>query len=443
MGSARKSRASDGDLLPRPGRRSGQPALPRAQAGSQRVQRAELRFPRHRESGGQFTTFGDLERLDVLAAVNWLRRRTPLNPPAFSAWARAPGPRRCSAAAADPGPRRPGHQRRGRLQPLWRFVGNNTNAMQGTCGAGLGFLAVRMALPLAGWQLGATWPRFAPMRRPSRSGPGRCWRSPAPGTRRGRFRAEPKGVRPRPAAEVGGLAFSANWSGKSKTIQPAGGSRRRAGRSDFLRSSQNHSLTVHIARILQRFWGDSRFTSGPNFPSSRGRALISKKILFLRLELGWRTRRIPLLPDPDLTVVRSAASSGSPECRAFLGIGTRAVAPRRIHYPYQGESACFQAQTSNTVCAPTTEALEDRQRHERRRQYIAWISGCDPGDTERAESAGSGGTVNLAAGSYNISSQLTIPSGVTLQGNGKATLNWTGAAWGTCSIPPGTASAPR
>jgi regulation of enolase protein 1 (concanavalin A-like superfamily) len=96
----------------------------------------------------------------------------------------------------------------------------------------------------------------------------------------------------------------------------------------------------------------------------------------------------------------------------------------------------FESKTSNTVNVPTLEALEPRQ-------LMSAVINISPGYQDATSaiqnalnSAGGGGTVNLAPGSYNISSQVTIPSGVKLEGGGKATLNWSSGSMGNMLYSP-------
>jgi hypothetical protein len=78
------------------------------------------------------------------------------------------------------------------------------------------------------------------------------------------------------------------------------------------------------------------------------------------------------------------------------------------------------------VDRPESESLESRF-------LLSAVISVSPGYQDATQmvqnalnNAGAGGIVNLAPGSYNISTQLTVPSGVTLEGAGKATLDWTG-----------------
>jgi regulation of enolase protein 1 (concanavalin A-like superfamily) len=95
-----------------------------------------------------------------------------------------------------------------------------------------------------------------------------------------------------------------------------------------------------------------------------------------------------------------------------------------------------QTQTSNTALAPTLEALEPRQLMSAVINISAGYQDATSAIQNALNSAGGGGTVNLAPGSYNVSSQLTIPSGVKLEGGGKATLNWTSGSMGNLLYSP-------
>jgi fermentation-respiration switch protein FrsA (DUF1100 family) len=116
------------------------------------------------QSGGQFTAFGALERLDVLAAVRWLRLNHPEQAMRIFGLGESTGAAALLSAAADPGA---DGQAIGAVA-VYNPYGDLSHTIQTQCtmraGAGLGMLAARVALPIAGWQLGAGLAGFSPMR---------------------------------------------------------------------------------------------------------------------------------------------------------------------------------------------------------------------------------------------------------------------------------------
>jgi fermentation-respiration switch protein FrsA (DUF1100 family) len=115
-------------------------------------------------SGGQFTTFGDLERLDVLAAVRWLRLNHPEQAVRIFGLGESTGAAALLSAAADPGPDGQAISAVAAYNPF----GDLATIIQTQCtlraGAALGTLAARVVLPMAGWQLGTNLAGFSPMR---------------------------------------------------------------------------------------------------------------------------------------------------------------------------------------------------------------------------------------------------------------------------------------
>ncbi|HEX4124833.1 MAG TPA: alpha/beta fold hydrolase [Tepidisphaeraceae bacterium] len=116
------------------------------------------------QSGGQFSTFGDLERLDVLAAVHWLRQTHPRQSTRIFGLGESTGAAALLAAAADPGPDGQDID----ALAVYNPYANLRSEIQSQCtlrgGWGLGFLVAQAALPLAGWQLGTNLADFSPTR---------------------------------------------------------------------------------------------------------------------------------------------------------------------------------------------------------------------------------------------------------------------------------------
>jgi uncharacterized protein len=115
------------------------------------------------QSGGQFSTFGDIERLDVLAAVRWLRLNHSAQSKRIFGLGESTGAAALLSAAADPGADGQAISALAVYNPL----GDLSSAIQSQCtqraGPGMGLLAARVALPIAGLQLGASLSAFSPM----------------------------------------------------------------------------------------------------------------------------------------------------------------------------------------------------------------------------------------------------------------------------------------
>jgi pimeloyl-ACP methyl ester carboxylesterase len=118
-------------------------------------------FRAHGQSEGQLTTFGDLERRDVLGAVRWLRATHPtesakifgvgenLGAAALISAAGEPGDGQCIDAIALFAPY-------DRLTNLIQDVADTYSIHIG------GWLTTHLALPMSGWQAGTHLSHFAP-----------------------------------------------------------------------------------------------------------------------------------------------------------------------------------------------------------------------------------------------------------------------------------------
>jgi pimeloyl-ACP methyl ester carboxylesterase len=121
-------------------------------------------FRAHGESGGQFTTFGDLERRDVLGAVRWARATHPAETRKVFGLGESMGAAALISAAADPGAEGQAIDAVAVFAPFDQL----TELFQGMAEMNFaptgGWLARRVALPAAGLELGADLTHFAPGR---------------------------------------------------------------------------------------------------------------------------------------------------------------------------------------------------------------------------------------------------------------------------------------
>ncbi|MDB5291637.1 MAG: alpha/beta hydrolase [Phycisphaerales bacterium] len=121
-------------------------------------------FRGHGESGGQFTTFGDLERRDVLGAVRWVRANHAAQARKIFGLGESMGAAALISAAADGGPEGQAIDAVAVFAPFDRL----TDLFQGMAddhfAPSAGWLARHVALPAAGWELGADLVDFAPGR---------------------------------------------------------------------------------------------------------------------------------------------------------------------------------------------------------------------------------------------------------------------------------------
>ena len=119
-------------------------------------------FRAHGQSGGQLSTFGDLERRDVLGAVRWLRENRPAESQHIFGLGASMGAAALIAAAADEGPEG---------QALEALAVYGTYDDLGSLVGGLAdryfvppldWLAVHVGLPIASAHVGRRLDRFAP-----------------------------------------------------------------------------------------------------------------------------------------------------------------------------------------------------------------------------------------------------------------------------------------
>ena len=116
----------------------------------------------HGQSGGQLTTFGDLERRDVLGAVHWVRAHHADACRKIFGLGESLGAAALISAAADPGPDGQAIDALavfapyGRLSDLVQGIADDHFAPKA------GWFARRMLLPIAGAQLGTRMARYAP-----------------------------------------------------------------------------------------------------------------------------------------------------------------------------------------------------------------------------------------------------------------------------------------
>lgn len=117
-------------------------------------------FRAHGQSGGQFTSFGDLERRDVLGAVRWVRQNHPRECRKIFGLGESLGSAALVAAAADPVEGQS-------IDAIALFAPYDTlpsylqDAANGNSIPMAGWLANHWALPVAEWQLGTKLSRFS------------------------------------------------------------------------------------------------------------------------------------------------------------------------------------------------------------------------------------------------------------------------------------------
>jgi fermentation-respiration switch protein FrsA (DUF1100 family) len=119
-------------------------------------------FRAHGDSGGQLTTFGDLERQDVLAAVRWIQQNHPEQAKSIDGLGISMGAAALIAAAVDDSPEGRSisavavYSTYGDLPSLAESVGNHFYF------PGAGWLADHLMLPMAGAQSGSDLTSFSP-----------------------------------------------------------------------------------------------------------------------------------------------------------------------------------------------------------------------------------------------------------------------------------------
>jgi alpha-beta hydrolase superfamily lysophospholipase len=121
-------------------------------------------FRAHGASGGQLTSFGDLERRDVLGAVRWVRENRPAGAKRIYGVGASMGAAALVAAAADPGAEGQAidavavYGTYDDLGSLMRSVADRHFVPP------LGWLAVRLGFPIAGAHVGRALGGFSPLR---------------------------------------------------------------------------------------------------------------------------------------------------------------------------------------------------------------------------------------------------------------------------------------
>jgi pimeloyl-ACP methyl ester carboxylesterase len=120
-------------------------------------------FRAHGQSDGEVTTFGDLERRDVLGAVRWLQQNHAAESKKIFGLGEGLGAVALIAAAADPD--------EGRSINAIAVFGPYDSLPQMLTGLShdfavptVGWMATHMGLPMAGFQLGTPMANFAPVR---------------------------------------------------------------------------------------------------------------------------------------------------------------------------------------------------------------------------------------------------------------------------------------
>ncbi len=119
-------------------------------------------FRAHGQSGGSFSGFGDLERRDVLGAVRWARANHPDESRKIFGLGQSLGAAALIGAAADPSSEGQAIDAVAVFSPFDRLE----TLMRGIADANFmpfgGWIATRLALPIAGAEMGTPLWRFAP-----------------------------------------------------------------------------------------------------------------------------------------------------------------------------------------------------------------------------------------------------------------------------------------
>jgi alpha-beta hydrolase superfamily lysophospholipase len=121
-------------------------------------------FRAHGESGGHFTTFGDLERRDVLGAVRWARTVHPNESLEVFGLGESLGAAALIAAAGDPSAEGQAIDAVAVFAPYDRLTTLMQDMAKSHYVPTVGWIATHLALPLAGAQLGTPLGQFAPER---------------------------------------------------------------------------------------------------------------------------------------------------------------------------------------------------------------------------------------------------------------------------------------
>ena len=119
-------------------------------------------FRAHGESDGQFTTFGDLERNDVLAAVRWTRANHPNESQKLFGLGESLGAAALISAAADTQSEGQAIDAVAVFTPYDRLSTLIQDTADRNYSTPTGWTINRLILPLAGLQLGTSLQHFAP-----------------------------------------------------------------------------------------------------------------------------------------------------------------------------------------------------------------------------------------------------------------------------------------
>jgi fermentation-respiration switch protein FrsA (DUF1100 family) len=119
-------------------------------------------FRAHGESGGQLCSFGDLERHDVLGAMRWLRKNHPDAAEKVAGLGVSTGAAALLAAAADPSPEGQNIDAIAVYDTFDRLDNEADSLVKDFLPAPMAWMVRHVGLPMAGWQVGANLPAFAP-----------------------------------------------------------------------------------------------------------------------------------------------------------------------------------------------------------------------------------------------------------------------------------------
>jgi len=121
-------------------------------------------FRGHGESGGQFTSFGDIERRDVLGAVRWVRKNHPNEARKIFGVGESLGAAALICAAGDESAEGQAIDAVAVFAPYDRLSGVIQDVADAHFIPKAGWIARHLSLPLAGAQLGAPLSHFEPIR---------------------------------------------------------------------------------------------------------------------------------------------------------------------------------------------------------------------------------------------------------------------------------------
>ena len=128
-------------------------------------------FRGHGQSSGQFTTFGDLERRDVLGAVRWLQENHPAESQKIFGLGQSTGAAALIAAAGDLSPEGQSIDAIALFAPYDSLTSLIQDWADSNKISRAGWIARRLALPLAGAQWGTSLQNFDPAREAEKIAP--------------------------------------------------------------------------------------------------------------------------------------------------------------------------------------------------------------------------------------------------------------------------------